>query len=110
MTLFGPALAWLITLAIEVPTVALMYSGQRTRMALVAALATSATNLPMNLLLPAWLGSGSAFLLTGELGALVLEAVVYFLAARPRDLPRAATASALANALSFGAGLLLVSA
>jgi len=74
-------------------------------MGLVAALATSATNLPMNLLLPLWLGTGRAFLLTGELAALVIEAGIYFIVARPSDLPRAATASALANALSFAAGL-----
>lgn len=107
MTLDGPTAAWLVTLAVEVPCVAALYPGQRGRMALAAALATSATNLPMNLLLPRWLGAGQAFLLTGELLALVLEAGVYLLAARPRDLPRAAAASALANGLSFGAGLLL---
>jgi hypothetical protein len=103
----GPVTAWLITLAVEVPCVAALYPGQRARLAVVAALATSATNLPMNLLLPRWLGTGSAFLVTGELAALVLEAATYFFVARPRDLARAATASALANGLSFTAGLVL---
>ncbi len=86
---------------------AALYRGQRRRIALVAALANSATNLPMNLLLPWWLGAGNAFILTGELLALALEAGLYFAVARPRDLARAVTASALANGLSFGAGLLL---
>ena len=107
MTFSRQALAWLITLVVEVPCVAAFYPGQRRRMALVAAVATSATNLPMNLLLPAWVGTGDTFLLTGELAALVLEAAVYSLAARPRDVFRAAAASALANGLSFAAGLLV---
>jgi hypothetical protein len=101
----GYLIAWIITVALEVPCVAALYPGQRARMALACAIATSATNLPMNLLLPRWLGTGRTFLLTGEIAALVLEAAVYFFAARPKDLARAITASALANGLSFAAGL-----
>ncbi len=103
----GPLVAGVITLAVEVPCVAALYRGQRGRMALAALLANSATNLPMNLLLPRWLGVGNRFLVTGEIAALLLETTFYFAAAQPRDLVRAVTASALANGLSFGVGLAL---
>jgi hypothetical protein len=77
-------------------------------MALACAFAPSVTNLAMNVLLPRWLGTGRTFLLTGELAALVLEAAFYSFVARPKDLARAVSASALANGLSFTAGLVLV--
>lgn len=99
--------AWAVTVAIEAPCVAALYPGQRRRMALICAIATSVTNVVMNVALPRWLGVGVTFLLVGEIGALLVEAAVYALAARPRDVGRALAASALANGLSFSVGLLL---
>jgi Flp pilus assembly protein protease CpaA len=107
MRLPGYVIAWFVTVALEVPCVAAFYPGQRVRMALVCLVATSATNLAMNLFLPRWLGSGQAFLLTGEILALALEAAIYSIASHPKNLARALMASALANGLSFSAGLVL---
>lgn len=101
--------AWAVTVAIESPCVAAVYPGERWKMAGVCAVATSVTNLAMNVLLPRWLGVGLAFLLVGEIGALLLEAAVYALVRRPRDVGRALVASALANGASFTVGLLLPS-
>lgn len=103
-----PALfAWLVTVIVEPPCVASFYPGNRLRMAVLCAVATSVTNLVMNLALPRWLGIGTAFLLVGELGALIIEASVYALARAPRDWGRALAASALANAASYASGLVL---
>lgn len=99
--------AWLVTVAIEAPIVAIIYKNQRGRMALASALATSATNLTMNLVLFRLL-SRDNYLLVGELGALVLEALVYWLVARPKDLPRALVASAVANTASYMLGAMLL--
>ncbi|MFO0588139.1 MAG: hypothetical protein U0441_11395 [Polyangiaceae bacterium] len=99
--------AWGITVVIESPIVAAFYPDRRARMGAVCAVATSLTNLSMNVLLPRWLGTGMTFLLVGEAAALLLEAAVYWLVAKPRDPGRALAASAVANSASFGAGLLL---
>jgi len=99
--------AWLLTVAIEAPLVALVFPGQRWRMAAACAVGTTATNLAMNLVLPRWLGTGTEFLVAGELGALVLEAALYALVSRPRDPARALVAAALANGASFAAGLVV---
>ena len=76
-------------------------------MAGACAVATAATSLFMNLVLRRWLGAGLTHLLVGELAALLLEALVYALVARPRDPGRALVASALANGASFTAGFWL---
>jgi hypothetical protein len=104
----SPALiALAVTLAVEVPIVAWVFRGQRARMALACALATSATNLAMNTLLYPRAGSYDAYILIGEIGATLVEAAVYYAVDRDHDPGRALLASALANAASFGAGLLL---
>jgi len=100
-------LALLITIMVEVPIVAACYSGQRLRMAAVCAATTTCTHLAMHFVLPQLVGSFGQFILLGELGALLVEAMVYWLASRPRDLGLALVASALANALSYGVGLLV---
>jgi len=97
----------LVTLAVEIPCVALLFPGQRLRMALVCAVTTGATNFLMNTVLFAAAPSQLTFLLVGELGALVVEGVVYALASKPRDVRRAVAASLVANAASFGAGIVL---
>ena len=97
-----------ITLLIEVPLVAAVFEGQRLRMAVVAALATTATHLLMHFALPPLVGSYAAMVLVGELAATGIEAGVYVAASRPRRVGHALVASGLANAASYGAGLLLL--
>lgn len=99
-------IALVVTLVCEVPIVALLYRGERGRMALTCAIATGATNLAMNTLLLGSAGSYSKYLLSGEIGALLIEAGVFVLVSRDHDVARALVASALANAASFGIGLL----
>ena len=102
------ALALAITLAVEVPIVAALYRSERLRMAICCALATGATNLAMN---GPWLrmaGSYADYLLVGEIAALGIEAVAYVAVSREHEIGRALLASALANAASFGAGLVLL--
>jgi hypothetical protein len=99
--------AVLLSVAVEAPIVAAFYPRRRLRMATVAAVATSATNVAMNLLLPHWESSAAAFLFLGEGASFAVEAIVYALGARPLDLPRALAASAFANATSFAFGAFL---
>jgi hypothetical protein len=101
----GWAAALAVTLVIEVPLVALLFPGQRLKMAAVATVMNAATNLTLNLVLPHLVWLHGQWLLPGEVLAVVTEAAAYALASRPRDLPRSLLASSLANALSFGAGL-----
>ncbi len=100
-------LALALTLAIEVTIVALCFPGQRVRMGLVCVAATSATHLSMHFVLPRVLGSWGSAVLWGELGAVTVEAAVYAIASRPRDVGRALVAAALANLTSYAAGLAL---
>ena len=99
--------ALVVTLVCEVPLVALVFKGQRLRMAVVAAVTTGVCNLSMNLLLLPLFTSYSRFILLGELGAVLLEAGVYAVAAKPREPSRALLASALANTASFIAGVVV---
>ena len=99
--------AWLATVVIEVPIVAWCFPAQRRRMAVVCLAATTATHAAMHFLLPPLVDSLGQWVIVGESSATVLEAAVYAVASRPRSLPRALIASALANGLSFAAGLLL---
>lgn len=98
------AAALIITLAIEVPVVAWFYPGQRRKMAVVASLSTTVTNLLMNLVLNNVRCFIGQHVLIGEVIALVAEASAYAVMSRPHDLPRAVFVSSLANALSFTAG------
>jgi hypothetical protein len=99
----GTALA--VTLAIEVPLVAILFRGQRARMAAVAVLTNTATNLTLNLVFARMPALAGVHLLLGEVFAAVVETAAYALASRPRNLALSALASGLGNALSFGAGL-----
>ncbi len=103
MTTYASALA--LTVAVEAPLVAAVYRGQRMRLAVVAAFATTASHLFMFRVLPGLVPHG-AWLVTGEAIATAAEAAAYALASR--DLPRALIASGLANAASFVAGGLLL--
>ena len=95
-----------LTLGSEVPIVAALYPGQRARLAIVAALMTTVTHLILHFALPRWLPAAQV-LLPGEALALFGEAAAYAAFSRPRDLGRALLASALANAASFGLGILV---
>jgi len=101
------ALALAITLVVEVPLVALLFPGQRRRMALVAAGATATTHAVMHFVLLPVAPSYGFWLVAGEAVALVGEAGAYALLSRPRETGRALVAAALANAASYGAGLLV---
>ncbi|MFA6033615.1 MAG: hypothetical protein WC889_12005, partial [Myxococcota bacterium] len=57
--------------------------------------------------LPHYFTTTGSWLLAGELQATALEALAYWLLGKPRDLPRALIASAMANSLSYGVGVLL---
>lgn len=101
----GYALALAVTLAVEVPVVAAFYPGRRRRMALVSAAANLATHLLLHFAFPFLLPRGVSPLLPGEAFATLAEAGAYAIwAGQPG---RALVASAVANSLSFGAGLIL---
>ena len=97
--------ALVVTIIIEVPIVALVFRDQMKRMALVCLLTTGVTNFFMNTVLHGLVPSYDHFVLIGELGAVVIEAAVYAIASKPRDLARALIASALANGASYWFGL-----
>jgi hypothetical protein len=101
----GYLLALGLTLVIEVPVVAAFYPGRRLRMALVCAIATTATHLMLVFGFPRLLPRGVPTLWIGELCATLAEAGAYWLAARQPG--RALVVSAVANSLSFGAGMVL---
>jgi hypothetical protein len=103
----GYLFALAVTLAVEVPVVAAIFRGQRLRMAVVCALATTVTHIVMHFLIPRIASSHEDVVIIGELQALVVEAVLYGLLSHPRDWPRALVASALANSASYGAGFLI---
>lgn len=105
--IFSYLIAWAVTVAVEVPIVAALYPGQRLRLALACLIATTTTHLAMHFALPYAALSHEAWLVTGETGALLAEALVYALVSRPRRLGIALVASALANSASFLAGLLI---
>jgi hypothetical protein len=77
-------------------------------MAAVCALATTLTHLVLHFVLPSLSASWDETLVRGEWFALASEAAVYAGVNRPRDIGRALVASALANAASFVAGMLVL--
>ncbi len=101
--------AWLLTVALETPVVALLFPGRRGWMALVCVIATSGTNLYMNIGLPRFFSDFAYGLLLGEALALVIEALIYGVAARKLEIVnpfvKGWLASALANSLSYGVGI-----
>lgn len=105
----GYALALALTISLEAPIVAACHPGARLRMGLVCVVATTITHVIMHFALqPALAGSYTAWLVSGELLALIGEWAAYTIAqpAEARDPGRALLASAAANAASFGAGML----
>jgi len=99
-------LALATTVVIEVPVVAAVFFRRWGRMAIACAAATSCTHLAMHFVIRPLADSHLVFIVVGEVMATAVEGVVYAFVSRPRDIPRAFIASALANSLSFGFGLL----
>ena len=98
----------LITLVVEAPIVALVFRRQQLRMGAICLVTTGLTNLVMNTAVRSWASSYDQYILIGELGALVVEALVYALTSNPRDVARAFLASALANTASYAAGMVIL--
>jgi hypothetical protein len=99
-----------LTLVIEVPVALLVLRRRGWRAVLPAALLANLISHPLlHFALPRVLSPADrgTFLLVGELGVFVLEALVYLLVARPRPRAMAVVAAALANAASYAVGLLL---
>jgi uncharacterized protein (DUF1810 family) len=94
-----------ITLVSEIPIVAALFPGRRARMALVCALATTATHLALHFVFPPLLPARISPLFFGEAFATLAEAAAYF--AFSRELGRSLVASALANTASYSIGLIL---
>lgn len=102
----GYLLALGLTLAVEVPVVAAFFPGRRLRLAAVCATATTVTHLLLHFGFPALLPRAVSALWFGEAFATLAEAGAYWLAARQPG--RALAASAVANSLSFVAGVALL--
>ena len=96
-----------LALVLEIPVVALCFPGQRLRLAITCAVATTVTHFFMHFGLAPLVSSLAQFVVVGELQAVVLEAAAYWLASHPRSLKRALVASLCANGSSFVVGLLL---
>jgi hypothetical protein len=101
----GYLLALGLTVVVEVPVVASFFPGRRLRLALVCAAATTVTHLLLHFGFPALLPHAVSALWFGEAFATLAEAGAYWLAARQPG--RALVASAVANSLSFVAGVAL---
>lgn len=101
--------ALIVTVAIELPVVALCFPDQRLRLAFVALIVNCLTNPLLNLVLPAIPLFSGEHVVIGEVLAVVMEAVAYGLAARGRECGRALAVSAACNALSYEFGGALAS-
>jgi hypothetical protein len=94
-----------VTLAVEVPIVALFYRHRWLTMALVCSVATGVTNYFMNTTWQALIPDRTIAIAIGEIGAFLIEAMVYAFVDRSAGIRRAFLASAVANAASFVVGL-----
>ena len=94
------------TICIEVPVVILFFPEQRVRMGVSCLLATTATHLFLFFGVPAFCPLQYQIVL-GESIAVVVEAVVYIVVSRPRNVSKSLLASAIANTASYGAGVVL---
>lgn len=107
--------AFILTLIAEVPVYILVARFRNERLGstpawrlALGAIAASAVTHP--LLWFVWrelFHSYVAYVATGECMAVAAETFIFYAIARPITLPRAAAASLLANAFSYGCGVLL---
>jgi hypothetical protein len=109
----SPALAWArafaVTLAIEEAVVLAMTKREREtlpRRALLVAFANLATHPAVWFVFPIAFASDGARIVASEVWAIVLEALFYALTLR-MPMGRAFGVSAIANAASFGAGVIV---
>jgi len=99
-----------LTLAVELPVALLVLRRQGLKKALLAGLIANLVSHPLlhfalpHLISPAARGQ---FILVGELGVFVLEALIYLAVVRPRPWALALAAAALSNAASYALGLLI---
>jgi hypothetical protein len=109
MAFFPPGYlpALLLTLAVEVPIVAACFPGQRRRLAVAAAIATTVTHLCMHFVLFDLLGP-RRFVPAGEAMAFLVEGAAIAAVARPAAPRRGMLVSALANTASFLLGIVLL--
>jgi hypothetical protein len=99
-----------LTLAVEVPVVLLLLRRRGWKRVLAAALVANLVSHPLlHFVLPRIVSpmARGQFILVGEIGVFVLEALIYWAVLRPRPWPLAVAAAALANAASYSIGLLL---
>ena len=95
-----------ITVAVEVPLVALAFPGERLKMAACDLVATTVTHLGMHLVTPISPEAFLTWLIVGETTAVVLEGLAYWAVTNKRGFLWAMGVSVVANAASFSAGLL----
>lgn len=100
--------AFVLTVFVEPIAVAFFYRDRWPIMALVAFIATAMTHLAMHRLLPIYIHDLDTFLLVGEAGALLLEALAFWLFDPEHRLGLALMASAVANTASFLLGIALL--
>jgi len=99
-----------LTLVVEIPVALLVLHRRGWRVVLLAAVVANLISHPLlHFALPRLLSPANRglFLLVGELGVFVLEALVYLVVARPRPRAMAVVAAALANLVSYALGMLL---
>jgi hypothetical protein len=94
-----PTLA--LTLLVEPPVVVLLYRTSCLRSYLVSIIANLLTHSTMHFVLAEHVQSYSSFLLIGESGSLIFEAIIYWHFLRPKELDRAFFASSIANLGSY---------
>jgi hypothetical protein len=101
-----------LTLAVEVPLVLLLLRRRGWKLVLAAALVANLASHPLlHFVLPRLISPAARgqFILVGEIGVFVLEALVYLAMVRPRPRALAVAAAALANLASYSVGLLFFS-
>ena len=101
--------SFLITLVIEVPIFALIVRRQVPlwRGALAGAAGSCLTHPLLWFAWPFVVHDYTLYILSGELIVATVESLTFFALARPIPLTRAIAASFIANAASFGGGILL---
>ncbi|MDD5307731.1 MAG: hypothetical protein PHU25_10465 [Deltaproteobacteria bacterium] len=101
--------AFLFTQGVEIPIWTLLARGAvpAWRAALAGAACTCLTHPLLWFVWPRVVHDYGAYIASGELLVAAIESAVFFVLARPVTFSRAVAASFLANAASYGGGLLL---
>ncbi len=96
------------TVLIEPLVVALFYRRRWYVMAPVAFVATALTHLTMHRVLPAYIQDLHTMILVGEVGALLFEALAFYIFDSEHRIGLAMMASAAANTASFLLGIAIL--